>query len=120
MDPSPTAFLPRPTLDTPSAVRLAGGQRSWHPPTVSARRTRLADPSYGLAPTAYTANVWPRSAALFQDDVISDFAPDDRNSDHAPAVPIGVATPLAVAAGRPSVGSRNGAAATGHGTLRVP
>lgn len=36
-------------------------------------------PSHGLAPTAYTANLWPRSRAVFDDDVISDFAPDDYN-----------------------------------------
>jgi MYXO-CTERM domain-containing protein len=35
--------------------------------------------SQGLAPTAYTANLWPRSRAVFDDDVISDFAPDNDN-----------------------------------------
>lgn len=35
----------------------------------------------GWAPTAYTANLWPRSAPVLNDDgVISDFAPDDRNA----------------------------------------
>lgn len=36
--------------------------------------------SQGFSPAAYTANIWPRSAAVFSDNgVISDFAPDDRN-----------------------------------------
>ena len=56
----------------PSAVSFAG---SFLQVTLSAALL----PSHGLAPTAYTANLWPRSRAVFHDDVISDFAPDDRN-----------------------------------------
>lgn len=56
----------------PGAVRFAGAELE-----VMLSADLLG--SHGLAPTAFTANLWPRSAPVFRDDVISDFAPDDRN-----------------------------------------
>ncbi len=56
----------------PGAVRFSGG-------LLEATLSSALLPSQGFAPTAYTANLWPRSAPVFSDDVITDFAPDDRN-----------------------------------------
>jgi hypothetical protein len=56
----------------PGAVRFSGARLE---ATLSADLLR----PQGLAPSAFTANLWPRSAPVLQDDVISDFAPDDRN-----------------------------------------
>jgi hypothetical protein len=56
----------------PGAVRFWGAELE-----VTLSSDLLAP--HGLASSAFTANLWPRSAAVFDDEVISDFAPDDRN-----------------------------------------
>lgn len=61
-----------PTPLAPDAVRVAGGRLE------AFVSLDLLTPQ-GFSPREYTANLWPRSAFVLEDQYISDFAPDDRN-----------------------------------------
>jgi hypothetical protein len=69
------------TLDNSIQTNLPSAAITINGPDISATAPLSLLPSLGLAPAAYTVNLWPRSAPIInQVDVISDFAPDDRNA----------------------------------------
>jgi hypothetical protein len=73
-----------------AAVNMAGA-------FLSARVPLSALPSLGVAPAAYTVNLWPRSELLLIDPVISDFAPDNSNAGVTVVPEPGTSTLLASA-----------------------
>jgi hypothetical protein len=67
-------------LDTMATTPIPAADVSISGAFLSARVPLSVLPSLGVAPEAYTVNLWPRSELLLIDPVISDFAPDNSNA----------------------------------------